>query len=90
MFPERHIKTGSLAHLCHLCQVRINKITRVIRVPLLLVLLYFIPQESHDLSVVGVYRLMWSWQVFHQVRESIIQLLMGQMVTDQQWSQFVL
>lgn len=63
-----------ISYLLHLRQVHINIITRVIRVPLLLVLLYLLSQESHDLLVVCVDSLVRSWQVLQQAREGIVQL----------------
>lgn len=66
-----------ILYLLHLCQIYIDIITRVIRVPLLLVLLYFLLQEQHDLFVVGVDSLVRSWQVLQQAREGIIQLFDG-------------
>lgn len=71
-------KNVELSYFLHLCQVYIDIITRVVGVPLLLVLLYLLFQESHDLLVVGVESLVRSWQVLQQAREGIVQLLVGQ------------
>lgn len=63
-----------ISYLLDLCQVHVNIVSRVVSVPLLLVLLYFLPQERRDLFVVGVDALVGPRQVLHQAREGIVQL----------------
>lgn len=68
------------SHLFHLRQVCINIVPGVFGVPVLHVLVYFFFQEIGDFAVVGMDGLVRSRQVFHQGRETVVQLSVWQLL----------